>query len=86
YRNICAEFRLEVPKSKWETPPKVIEIDRAKNLWDLKFQTNMQPKPNQPDMVVVNKEQQRAAVVHAAVPSDATSGRKNTRSKRNTKG
>ncbi|KAF7659584.1 hypothetical protein LDENG_00296340 [Lucifuga dentata] len=32
YRNICAEYGLEVPKSKWETPPKVVENGRAKVL------------------------------------------------------
>ncbi|KAF7649568.1 hypothetical protein LDENG_00139440 [Lucifuga dentata] len=44
YRNICAEYGLEVPKSKWETPPKVAENSRAKVLWDFnfKFQTDKQ--------------------------------------------
>ena len=27
YRNICAEYGLETPRSKWETPPKVVEND-----------------------------------------------------------
>ncbi|KAF7652694.1 hypothetical protein LDENG_00093610, partial [Lucifuga dentata] len=56
YRNICAEYGLEVPKSKWETPPKVVENGRAKVLWDFKFQTDKQLLANQPDMVVVDKE------------------------------
>lgn len=29
YRNICAKYRLEVQKSKWEAFPKVAENDRA---------------------------------------------------------
>ncbi|KAF7648097.1 hypothetical protein LDENG_00161950, partial [Lucifuga dentata] len=69
YRNICVEFRLEVLKSKWETPPKVIENGRTKILWDFKFQANKQVA-NQPDMVVVNKEQKRAVVIDVAIPSD----------------
>lgn len=24
YRNICAEFELEAPWSRWETPPQVV--------------------------------------------------------------
>lgn len=31
YRNICEVYGLEVPKSKCETSPKVVENDRA--LW-----------------------------------------------------
>ena len=42
YRNICAE----VPKSKWETPPKVVENDRAKILWDFQIQTDKQVVAN----------------------------------------
>ncbi|KAF7656011.1 hypothetical protein LDENG_00047480 [Lucifuga dentata] len=64
YRNICAEYGLEVPKSKWETPPKVVENGRAKILWDFKFQTDKQLLANKPDMMAT-KEQQRAA---AAIP------------------
>ncbi|KAF7655094.1 hypothetical protein LDENG_00060930, partial [Lucifuga dentata] len=71
YRNVCAEYRLEVPKSKWETPPKVVENGRAKVLWDFKFQTDKQLLANQPDMVVVDKEQKRAVVIDVAVPADS---------------
>ncbi|KAF7665893.1 hypothetical protein LDENG_00129980 [Lucifuga dentata] len=71
YRIICAEYGLEVPKSKWETPPTVVENGRAKVLWDFKFQTDKQLLANQPDMVVVDKEQKRAIVIDVAVPADS---------------
>ncbi|KAF7645372.1 hypothetical protein LDENG_00205860, partial [Lucifuga dentata] len=72
YRNICVEYGLKVPKSKWETPPKVVENSRAKVLWDFKFQTDKQLLANQPDMVVVvDKEQKRAIVTDVAVPADS---------------
>ncbi|KAF7642179.1 hypothetical protein LDENG_00262910 [Lucifuga dentata] len=71
YRNICAEYGLEVLKSKWETPPKVVENGRAKVLWDFKFQTDKQLLDNQPDMVVVDKEQKRTVVIDMAVPADS---------------
>ncbi|KAI3355858.1 hypothetical protein L3Q82_004410 [Scortum barcoo] len=66
YRNICTEFGLEVPRSKWATPPKVVENDRAKNLWDFQIQTDKQVMVNQPDIVVVDKEQ-----IDVAIPSDS---------------
>jgi len=30
YRNNCAKYELEVPKSKWEITPKVVKNDKAK--------------------------------------------------------
>ena len=33
YRNSCADYRLEVPGSRWATAPKVIENNQAKILW-----------------------------------------------------
>ncbi|KAF7661263.1 hypothetical protein LDENG_00265660 [Lucifuga dentata] len=65
-----SEFGLEVPKSKWKIPSKVIENGRAKILWNFKFQTNKQVLANQPDMVVVIKEQKRAVMINVAIPSD----------------
>ncbi|KAJ0057310.1 hypothetical protein NL108_002264 [Boleophthalmus pectinirostris] len=70
YGNICAEYRLETPGSRWETPPKVVENDRAKILWDFQIQTDRMVMVNQPDIVVVDKKQSRAVVVDIAIPSD----------------
>ncbi|KAF7640661.1 hypothetical protein LDENG_00024680, partial [Lucifuga dentata] len=58
---------------KWETPPKVVENGRAKVLWDFKFQTNKQLLANQPDMVVIDKQQKRAVVIDVAVAVPADS-------------
>ncbi|XP_055359974.1 uncharacterized protein LOC129603341 [Betta splendens] len=70
YRNICAEYGLETPRSKWETPPKVVENERAKILWDFQIQTDRMVIVNQPDIVVVDKEQRKAVVVDVAIPSN----------------
>ncbi|XP_051920732.1 uncharacterized protein LOC127600296 isoform X1 [Hippocampus zosterae] len=70
YRNICAEYGLETPRSKWETPPKVVENDRAKVLWDFQIQTDKIVMANQPDIVIIDKGQRKAVVVDVAVPSD----------------
>ena len=37
YRSICTEYGLEVPGSKWTTPPKVIENNQAKILCDIQI-------------------------------------------------
>ncbi|XP_055362142.1 uncharacterized protein LOC129603668 [Betta splendens] len=68
--NRSAEYRLETPKSKWETPPKVVENERAKILWDFQIQTDRMVMANQPDIVVVDKEQSKVVVVDVAIPSD----------------
>ena len=34
YRNICTQYGLEVPKSQWAIPQKVVENNRAKVPWD----------------------------------------------------
>ncbi|KAF7655154.1 hypothetical protein LDENG_00059220, partial [Lucifuga dentata] len=70
YRNICAKFRLEVPKSKWETPSKVTENNgRAKILWGFKFRTGKQ-------VLLTNQtwwltRSRRELVINAAILSDA---------------
>ena len=56
HRHICTEYGLEVPGSRWKTPPKVIQNDRAKILWDFQFQTDKLVMANQPDIVVVDKK------------------------------
>lgn len=65
YRNIYAKYELEVPRSKWKTPPKVIENDQVRILWN--FQMVM---ANQPDIVVVDKQQKKAVVIDVAILSD----------------
>ena len=71
YRNICTQYGLEVPKSQWAIPQKVVENNRAKVLWDFSIQTDKQLLANQPDIVVVDKERKRAVVIDVAIPADA---------------
>ena len=47
------------------------ENNRAKILWDFSFQTDKQLLANQPDIVVVDKEQKRVVVIDVAIPADA---------------
>ena len=74
YRNICAEYGLEVPKSKWEMHPKVA---RAKILWHLQIQTDKKVMANLHDTVVVYELQKIVTVmIDVAIPSDRNIKRK----------
>ncbi|KAL3988692.1 Arf-GAP with Rho-GAP domain, ANK repeat and PH domain-containing protein 1 [Sarotherodon galilaeus] len=55
--NICAEYGLEVPRSKWEMPPRI--------------QTDKTAVANQPDIVVVDKQKKTAVVIDVAIPNDS---------------
>lgn len=57
-RNICAEYGLEIPMSRWDTPLKVVENNIVKILLDFKFQTDKQLLDNQPDIVVVGRTEE----------------------------
>lgn len=66
----ASKYGLEAPRTKWETPPTVVENDQAPvGLPD--------PDPdkmlmaNQTDIVVVNKQQKETLVIDVAIPSDA---------------
>ncbi|XP_060796653.1 spermatogenesis-associated protein 16-like [Neoarius graeffei] len=51
-------------------PPKIVENNRAKILWDFKFQTDKQVLACQPDTVVVDKEQKSVIVKDVGIPVD----------------
>lgn len=42
YKNICAKYSTEIPRSKWDTAPTEVENDQAKILWDFQIQTDEQ--------------------------------------------
>ncbi|XP_076740510.1 uncharacterized protein LOC143418686 [Maylandia zebra] len=52
-------------------PPRVVENDRAKILWDFQIQTDKMVVANQPDIVVVDKQKKTAVVIDVAVPNDS---------------
>ncbi|XP_076747453.1 uncharacterized protein LOC143421715 [Maylandia zebra] len=57
-------------------PPRVVENDRAKILWDFQIQTDKMVVANQPDIVVVDKQKKTAVVIDVAVPNDSNIGKK----------
>ena len=71
YRNICSEYGLDPPKSRWETPQKVVKNNRARLLWVFPIQTDGKVLANQPDIVIIDKQKKEAVVINIAVPSDS---------------
>ena len=71
YKNICSEYGLDPPKSRWETPQKVVENNRATLLCDFPIQTDSKVLSNQPDMVIIDNQKKEAVVIDIAVPSDS---------------
>lgn len=79
YRNVCAECGLEVPRSKWNMPLRVVENDQAKILWDFKIHTDKLAMANQPDILLVDKQSNKAIVVHVAIPNESKNQEKEIR-------
>ena len=74
---VCApSMALTLLKSRWETPQKVVENKRAKLLRDFQIQTDRKMLANQPDIVVIDKQQEEAVVTDVAVPSDSNTKKK----------
>lgn len=68
-RNICANVGLETSRSKWDTPPNVVQNDRGKVLRD--FQTQTDKRDSEPAViVVVDKHYKKAVVINVAVPNN----------------
>lgn len=69
YRSICTEYWLETPRVKME-PLKVVEKDQARIRWAFQIPTDKMAMANRRDAVIVDKQQKKAAVIDAAIPSD----------------
>ena len=68
---ICKEYNL--PSSdKWyeHTPEKVVENNRAKILWDYDVRTDHRIQARKPDLILVNKENQKVTLIDVAIPWD----------------
>jgi hypothetical protein len=70
YRGLCTRYGLTQPQHWWEIPSKVNEDNRAKILWEFHVQTDKHILANQPDIIVVDKEENQATIIDIAVPND----------------
>lgn len=51
-------------------PLNVVENDQTRIRWDFQIPTDKMVMANQRDIVMVDKQQKKAAVINAAIPSD----------------
>lgn len=69
YRNIGTKYGLEVSESRCQRPPKVVENNKGKILWNFQIQSNKLVIANQSDIAVVGKHQKTAVVMETAIRS-----------------
>ncbi|XP_067939780.1 uncharacterized protein [Watersipora subatra] len=70
YRSLCDEYGLNKLQHWWEAPRMVNENDLAKILCNFYIRTGKHILANQPDIVVVDKENRRATTIYVVVPND----------------
>jgi len=70
YRAICSKYGLEHSRKPKDTPEKVVQNDRVKLLWDFHIQTDIRLKHNQPDIVLVDRQDKTCLIIDIAVPRD----------------
>ena len=66
YRNICTEYGPDPPKSRWETPQKVVENNREKGKSPVGF-----PDAHRQERYWPTNQKEEAVVIDIAVPSDS---------------
>ncbi|XP_067932894.1 uncharacterized protein [Watersipora subatra] len=66
---LASSSGLYKPLHWWESPGKVNKNDLAKILWNFYIRTDKHVLANQPDRVVVDKENKRATIIEIAVPN-----------------
>lgn len=67
---------MAVRKSKWDMPPRVVENNHGKIMWDFQIQTEKLVIANHPNIVLVEKQRKMAVVIHVSLPSDSNVRRK----------
>lgn len=69
---------MEVPQPKLDTPPRVVENDRAKMLWDFQVQTNKKVMANQldkPQMKIVGIDVTKTGCIFKSMDLSVTERR-----------
>ena len=68
---ICKEYNIPCPE-KWynHIPEKVVENDRMKILWDYDVRTDHVIQARRPDLILINKVEQKVSLIDVAIPWD----------------
>ena len=70
--NVCKKYGIVVNDNWYQHEPvSVIENDKCKILWDFTVQTDHIIQARRPDMIVIDKETNKAQVIDFAIPYDS---------------
>ena len=68
---LCAKYGIDRAKNWYEQKPiGVMENDKAKILWDFMIQCDKMIEHRKPDIVLVDKVQQKCLIIDVACPGD----------------
>ena len=68
---ICKEFNIPCSENWYNhTPEKVVENNKAKILWDYDVRTDHVIQARRPDLILINKEDQKVSLIDVAIPWD----------------
>ena len=71
--DICKKNRLEHSEKSYEHAPEgAVENEEIKVLWDINIQCDNLIKARRPDLVVIDKKEQKGIIIDIAVPADVT--------------
>ena len=69
--DICKKNRLEHSEKWYEHAPKgAVENEGIKVLWDINIQLDNMIEARRPDLIVIDKKEQKGIIVDIAVPAD----------------
>ena len=72
---MCEKYHLEKKDKLYEhAPDSVSEDDEAKLMWDVNMQSDHAIEARRPDIVVVNKQEQKFTIIDIAIPADKRIG------------
>ena len=68
---LCKKYKMECSE-KWyrHVPPEIIENEEVKILWDRTIQTARTVEHNRPDIILIEKKENKWSLIDVAVPCD----------------
>ena len=69
--DICKKNRLEQSKKLYKLVPEgAVENEEIKVLWDINIQCHNLIEARRPDLIVIDKKEQKSIIIDIAVPAD----------------
>ena len=71
YWDICKRNRREHSEKWYEhAPERAVENEKIKVLWDINIQCGNLIEAGRPDLIVIDKKEQKRTIIDIAVPAD----------------